>query len=129
MKKWKEIVESRKPPPTFDHWSAADEARFKEMLEFNISMGNTALGRQQEIMRRELFASIPSMTPAEKEKLLEEVSFYDGVSASQESALPSALPALPEPEVPREELQIAADSLMALGGSPGCPPPNHGGRK
>ena len=84
------------------------------MLEFNINMENTALGRQQEIMKRELFASIPSMTPAEKERLLEEVSFYDGVSASQDSALPPDLPALPEPEVPREELQIAADSLMAL---------------
>ena len=74
-------------------------------------------------MKRELFASIPSMTPAEKERLLEEVTFYDGASASQDSALPADLPALPEPEVAREEVQIAAaDSLMALGGSPGCPP-------
>jgi len=54
-------------PPTFDCWSAADEARLKEMLEFEISMENTALGRHQEIMKRELFPSIPSMTPAEKE--------------------------------------------------------------
>ena len=48
-------------------------------------------------MKRELFASIPSMTPAEKERLLEEVSFYDGVSASQDSSLPPDLPALPLP--------------------------------
>ena len=64
-------------------------------------------------------------TSAEKGRLLKEVSFYDGVSASQDSALPPDLPALSEPEVLREEVQIAADFLMALGGSPDCPP-HHG---
>ena len=92
------------------------------MLKFNISIENTALGWRQEMMKRELFASIPSMTSAEKERLLEDVSLYDGASTSQGSALPPDLPALPEPEVLREEVQIAADSLMALGAPPDCPP-------
>ena len=54
------------PPMVFGRWSTADKARLKEMLEFKIKIENTALGRRQEIMKRKLFASIPSMTPAEK---------------------------------------------------------------
>ena len=59
------ILESKREPPPFESWTEADEAKITELEKFEIEVGDTALGRQRLVRKRELFASVASMTPEE----------------------------------------------------------------
>ena len=64
-------------------WTNADEAQLEEMKEFNIDLKDTALGRHCATMKRQLFASVATMTPEEREELQLELESYNEVSPSQ----------------------------------------------
>ena len=45
-RKWAEVCST--DPPLYLPWAEEDEAKLKELKEFNIEMGDTALGREKE---------------------------------------------------------------------------------
>ena len=122
--KWKQILERKKPPPSFNVWAEADEAKLLELREFKIEIEDTALGRQQQTTRRELLASIPSMSREELEELKKEVSSFEVPAAEsttqlEEEATPE-MPPLPDPVVrfeadsPADEEEQITDGVEAL---------------
>ena len=73
-----------------------DEAKITELEKFEIEVGDTALGRQRLVRKRELFALVASMTLEELECLKREMVL---VSAEVVDSLPVDLPTLPEPSL------------------------------
>ena len=49
--KWKEILDSKKAAPTCEGWSDEDERRLMHLTSQPIKMGDTALGRHQEVIK------------------------------------------------------------------------------
>ncbi len=59
--KWKEILLSKKLPPSFDIWSSKDEAALNDLQKSDIKLYYTALGRQATIEKIKLKAAINTM--------------------------------------------------------------------
>ena len=53
---WKEISDFK--APSYKKWTEADEAKLEDLKKMEISITDTALGRLQELNRRELEASV-----------------------------------------------------------------------
>ena len=49
--KWKEILDSKKAAPACEGWSDEDERRLMHLTSQPIKMGDTALGRHQEVIK------------------------------------------------------------------------------
>ena len=74
--KWQDILEKNIEPPGFEEWTDEDEARLENLKTKPIAVGDTALGRHQELKKRELLASVASMSKEELEKLQSEIKVY-----------------------------------------------------
>ena len=66
--RWLEILEKGLQPSTYERWTDDDETKLEEMKEFKIKIVDTALGRRRATSKRQLFSSIPRMSPEERDK-------------------------------------------------------------
>ena len=67
-------MEQRLQPPAFSKWTDADEAQLEEMKELKIDIEDTALGRHRATMKRQLFASVTTMSAKDREDLKRELN-------------------------------------------------------
>ena len=110
MAKWQAIMVSLADPPSYDVWTNADEEKLIELSNMDVSMADTSLGRLRERKKRELFASVATMTDEERDALRAEM---DAVNPSQPAEPPAdSLPPLPA----SPDIADAAASLVGLGG-------------
>ena len=75
--KWQDILEKNIEPPGFEEWTDEDEARLENLKTKPIAVGDTALGRHQELKKRELLALVASMSKEELKKLQSEIKVYE----------------------------------------------------
>ena len=50
----KEIIDEVREPPSYEKWSTENKVELVEMKKKEINMGDTALGRHQEVQKREM---------------------------------------------------------------------------
>ena len=62
-----------KPPPLFDVWTDADEARLKELKELKIDIKDTALGRYQAQEKQRIHIAIGNMNDDERGAVLQQI--------------------------------------------------------
>ena len=67
--KWKEILQSRKDAPIFGRWSANDEVNLSKLTSEPIPLADTALGRLQQIIKRQVNNVGTKMSWEEREDL------------------------------------------------------------
>ena len=65
---WADIVANQQQPPKFAPWTEKDEAELTKLSKMEISLKDTALGRHRFTMQRQLFASVATMSPQDREK-------------------------------------------------------------
>ena len=70
---WADIVANQQQPPKFAPWTEKDEAELTELSKMEISLEDTALGRHRSTMQRQLFGSVATMSPQERENLRVEI--------------------------------------------------------
>ncbi len=64
---WKEIVASRKPPPSYERWTEDDEQRLVSLQsEDVIGIEDTMFGREVALKKRELEAAVNHFTREER---------------------------------------------------------------
>ena len=54
VRAWKDIVDNNRQPPLFSRWTEDDERKLVEASEYMINIAHTALGRMQEMKKKEL---------------------------------------------------------------------------
>ncbi len=69
VSKWKEILDSKKTAPACDCWSDEDERRLMHLTSQPIKIGDTALGRHQQVIKREVSNVIIKMSKEERSEL------------------------------------------------------------
>ena len=67
--KWKEILQSQKDAPIFIKWSANDEVNLSKLESKPITLADTALGRHQQIIKRQVNNVVTKMSWEEREDL------------------------------------------------------------
>jgi len=61
-KKWKEILQSQKDAPISKKWSADDEVNLLKLTSEPITLADTALGRHQQIIKRQVNNVVTKMS-------------------------------------------------------------------
>ena len=69
VSKWKETLDSKKTAPACDCWSDEDERRLMHLTSQPIKMGDTALGRHQEVIKRQVSNVITKILKEERSEL------------------------------------------------------------
>ncbi len=72
--RWADILEQRLQPPASSKWTDADKVQLKEMKEIKIDIEDTAPGRHRATMKRQLFASVTTMSAKDRENLQRELN-------------------------------------------------------
>ena len=67
--KWKEILQSQKDAPIFIKWSADDEVTLSKLTSEPITLADTALGRHQQVIKRQVNNVVTKMSWEEREDL------------------------------------------------------------
>ena len=65
--KWKEILQSQKDAPIFGRWSADDEVNLSKLTSEPITLADTALGRHQQIIKRQVNNVVTKIAWEERE--------------------------------------------------------------
>ena len=76
-------MDQRLQPPAFVRWTDGDEAQLEEKKKMKFDTKDTALGRHRAPMKRQLLASVPVMTPEERDQLQLEMKKCKVVSLPQ----------------------------------------------
>jgi hypothetical protein len=82
--KWKEILDCKKAAPACDDWSDKDERRLMHLTSQSITMGDTALGRHQEVIKRQISDVISKMSKEERSELKHKLESMDKTKDSSE---------------------------------------------
>ena len=67
--KWKEIIQSQKDAPICIKWSAKDEFNSSQLTSTPITLANTAMGRHQRVIKRQVSNVVTKMLQEEREHL------------------------------------------------------------
>mmetsp|Transcript_17495 Transcript_17495/g.42058 ORF Transcript_17495/g.42058 Transcript_17495/m.42058 type:complete len:194 (-) Transcript_17495:107-688(-) len=103
--RWQEILEKGLQPPTYERWTADDEAKLEEMKEFKFGIEDTALGRRRETSKRQMFSSIAHFSPEEMVRARSMITEFEKARSPQnfsEESPPSS--ERPSTSPPRSEL-------------------------
>jgi hypothetical protein len=71
VSKLKRIFESNPNPPPRDLWTAENEERLQSLKEMEISLKDTAVGRNKIVLEQQLNTATLSMLPTKWNELLE----------------------------------------------------------
>ncbi len=66
---WKDIVDNHRQPPFFSRWTEDDERKLAEACQTTVDIGHTALGRMEEMKKKELVLVAATMSNEEFEAL------------------------------------------------------------
>ena len=60
--KWKEVLDSQKEAPICSKWSATDDMKLATLTSQSITLADTALGRHQQIIKKQVTNVITNMS-------------------------------------------------------------------
>ena len=72
--KWMEIKSKGTGPPQYEKWTEADEEELSRLKSCEVSMADTAVGRERENCKRLFKATFKSMSEEDKRKCMEELN-------------------------------------------------------
>ncbi len=80
--RWEKIMEERRDPPVFKKWGSDDENNLQELKKMDIKFEDTAIGRLQNIKKRELHAIVGKMSKEEREEIRRKLNEADACDSS-----------------------------------------------
>ena len=66
---WKDIVDNHRQPPSFSRWTIDNERKLAEACQTTVDIGHTALGKMEEMKKKELVLAVATMSNEEFEAL------------------------------------------------------------
>ncbi len=90
--KWKEILQSQKDAPIFMKWSADDEKNLSKLTSKPIILADTALGRHQQTIKRQVINVVTKMSRRERKDLRKKLEKMDEDEEEEHSAIISVMP-------------------------------------
>ena len=67
--KWKEILQSQKDAQIFIKWSADDEVNLSKLTSESVTLVDTAVGRHQQVIKRQVNNVVTKILWEEREDL------------------------------------------------------------
>ena len=92
--KWKEALESQKDAPICSKWSATDEIKLATLTSQPITVADTALGRHEETIKRQVKNVVTKMSREERQELRKKLEEMDEMEEEEHSPLISVMPNL-----------------------------------
>ena len=77
LERWKDIVERLKPAPQYARWTDEDERKLNALKSDDISIGDTAYGREVALKKRELEAVTDHLSREERDTLRRKLDALD----------------------------------------------------
>ena len=105
--KWKEILQSQRDAPVFMKWNADDEKKLSKLTSEPITLADTALGRHQQSIKRQVNNVVAKMTREEREVLRKKMEKMDEKEEEEHAPLISVMPKL---EAEKSPLKPVAQS-------------------
>ena len=90
--KWKEILQSQEDAPIFMKWSADDETNLSKLTSKPIILADTALGRHQQTIKRQVINVVTKMLRRERKDLRKKLEKMDEDEEEEHSAIISVMP-------------------------------------
>ena len=82
LERWKDIIESQMPAPHYARWTDEDERKLNAMKCDDISIGDTAYGREVALKKRELEAVTDHLSREERDTLRQKLNAMDAAEAN-----------------------------------------------
>ncbi len=92
--KWKEVLNSQKEAPICSKWSATDEIKLATLTSQPITLADTALGRHQQIIKKQVTNVITNMLRNEREELRKKLEQMDEMEEEEQLPVVSVMPYL-----------------------------------
>lgn len=92
--KWKEILDSKKESPNCSGWSASEETKLSELTSQPITMADTALGRHQAKIKKQLSSAVTKMSKEERDELKRKIDELEEAEEDEPLPLKSVMPRL-----------------------------------
>ena len=83
LARWRVIVASQKPPPPYAKWTDEDEQRLVSLQSDVVSIGDTVLGRQVALRKRELEAATLRFSREERHAMIEKLTDMNTAEAGE----------------------------------------------
>ena len=118
---WQQILDEKREPPAYEKWTADDEARLDELKKREIDIADTVLGRHRAVQKREMMASVATMSKEELDELQKKI---DNCKTPEDEEPGATLPAatLPPPTLPAATTNPSTPPAAASPLPPACTP-------
>ena len=80
---WREIVASLKPPPPYAKWTNEDELRLLALQSDVVGIGDTVLGREVALRKRELEAATLCFSREERQAMIQKLTDMNADEAGE----------------------------------------------
>jgi hypothetical protein len=90
--KWKDILQSQKDAPICIKWSAKDELNLSQLTSRPMTLADTALGRHQQVIKRQVSNVVNKMLQEEREDLRKKLEKMDEMEEEEHLPLILVLP-------------------------------------
>ncbi len=75
LRRWQEVKDQQSL--ALEPWTAEDEERYQTLMEKQITLADTALGRQKEVFRRQMISNIATMSEEERREMRKVLDDHD----------------------------------------------------
>jgi hypothetical protein len=83
LARWRDIVASKKAPPTYAKWTDEDEQRLVALQSNVIGIGDTALGREIALRKKECEAATLHFSREERRAMIQKLTDMDAAEAGE----------------------------------------------
>ena len=90
--KWKEMLQRQKEAPIFIKWSVDDEVNLSKLTSESVTLVDTAVGRHQQIIKRQVNNIVTKISREEREDLRQKLEKMNEKEEEAHSPLISVLP-------------------------------------
>ena len=94
MAQWKQVLDGQKEAPICSKWSATDEIKLATLTSQPITLADTALGRHQQTIKKQVTNVITKMSWNEREELRKRLEKMDEMEEEEQSPVVSVMPNL-----------------------------------
>jgi hypothetical protein len=103
LARWRQIVASMKPPPSYERWTNEDEQQLVALHSDVIGIKDVMFGREVALKKREMEAATSHFTREEREAMRQKLDAMDAAEANAAEAIAQCA------------LETAAAAKMAAG--------------
>ena len=75
MSRWREIKDQQ--GLALEPWTVEDEERYERLMEKQITLKDTALGRQKEVFKRQMISTIATLSEEERREMRKVLDDHD----------------------------------------------------